>query len=453
MARILVVDDDRAFRLSTSALLRADGHTADPVGDGQAAVDALRQSAYDLVILDLRMPGVDGLGVVEALRVWGHDVPILMISGFGTVDSAVNALHLGADDFLLKPVEPETLSERVRALLDRRPRQSAPNDNPGGLVGRSPAMLDLYEKVRRVAPTETTVLVTGETGTGKEIVSRGVHELSPRATGPFLAVNCGALAEGLLESELFGHVKGAFTGAARDRVGLFEAAQGGTIFLDEIGETSLALQQRMLRALQEREVTRVGATRPTRVDVRVVAATNRDLRTLVDAGRFREDLYYRIAVFPLVLPPLRERREDIPLLIEHALGRLRRQLPNASALACSPLAIRLLRAYDWPGNVRQLLTALEGAAINAAGGRIEAQHLPAEIRAAADERAREQRYRAASAGDDERSTIAAALAETGGAIGKAAELLGMGRTTLWRKIRSYGLSPNTQDDELTRSDG
>jgi DNA-binding NtrC family response regulator len=446
MARILVVDDDRAFRVSTAALLRADGHVADAAGDGQAAVEAIRQTTFDLVILDLRMPGVDGLGVVEALRVWGHDVPILMISGFGTVDSAVSALHLGADDFLVKPVEPETLSERVQALLDRRPRQPAPNDNPGGLVGRSAAMLELYEKIRRVAPTETTVLVTGETGTGKEIVSRSIHELSPRHGGPFLAVNCGALAEGLLESELFGHVKGSFTGAARDRVGLFEAAHGGTIFLDEIGEMSLALQQRMLRALQEREVTRVGATRPTRVDVRVVAATNRDLRALVDAGRFREDLFYRIAVFPLALPPLRERREDIPLLVEHALARLRERLPNASALACSPFAIRLLRAYDWPGNVRQLLTALEGAAINAGGGRIEAQHLPIEIRAATDERAREQRYRASHAADDERSAIAAALAQTGGAIGRAAELLGMGRTTLWRKIRAYDLAPDAQRD-------
>ena len=446
MARILVVDDDRAFRLSTAALLRADGHVADAVGDGQAGVEALRQASYDLVILDLRMPGVDGLGVVEALRVWGHDVPILMISGFGTVDSAVNALHLGADDFLLKPVEPETLSERVRALLERRPRQSVPNANPGGLVGHSAAMLALYEKIRRVAPTETTVLVTGETGTGKEIASRAIHDLSPRSGGPFLAVNCGALAEGLLESELFGHVKGAFTGAARDRAGLFEAAHGGTIFLDEIGEMSLALQQRMLRALQEREVTRVGATRTTRVDVRVVAATNRDLRALVDAGRFREDLFYRIAVFPLALPPLRERREDIPLLVEHALTRLRERLPNATGLACSPFAIRLLRGYDWPGNVRQLLTALEGAAINAGGGRSEAPHLPVEIRAATDERAREQRYRATAAADDERNVIAAALAQTGGAIGRAAELLGMGRTTLWRKIRAYDLAPDAQRD-------
>jgi two-component system, NtrC family, response regulator AtoC len=439
MAHILVVDDDRAFRLSTAALLRGDGHTADSVPDGQAAVESIRATAYDLVILDLRMPGIDGLGLVESLRVWGHDVPILMISGFGTVDSAVNALHLGADDFLLKPVEPEMLSERVRDLLERRPRQPAPNENPGGLVGRSAAMNELYAKIRRVAPTESTVLVTGETGTGKEIVSRAVHELSPRTSGPFLAVNCGALAEGLLESELFGHVKGAFTGATRDRVGLFEAADGGSIFLDEIGEMSLALQQRMLRVLQEREVTRVGATRPTRVDVRVVAATNRDLRALVNQGRFREDLYYRIAVFPLALPALRDRREDIPLLVDHALARLRQRMPNGSSLACSPFAMRLLRSYDWPGNVRELLTALEGAAINASGGRIEAQHLPVEIRAVTDERAREHRYRAASSSDEERNSIAAALTETGGAIGRAAELLGMGRTTLWRKIRAHGL--------------
>src|SRR5215208_2895200 len=263
MSKILIVDDDRAFRLSTAALLRADGYEVDCVADGAAAADALRTTRHDLVVLDLRMPGVDGLGVVEALRLWGERVPILMISGFGTVESAVRALHLGADDFLTKPVEPDVLS---------------------------------------------------------------------------------------------------------DRVGVFEAAIGGTIFLDEIGEMSVVLQQRLLRVLQEREVTRVGSSRAVKVDVRAVAATNRDLGELVAQGRFREDLYYRLAVFPIALPPLRERRADIPLLVEHALSILRTRREGGDRLVCSPLAMRLLRNYDWPGNVRQLFGVIERAAVEAEYG-------------------------------------------------------------------------------------
>ena len=446
MTRLLVVDDDRTFRLSTAALLRADGHDVHMVGDGQEAVAAIRASSFDLMILDLRMPGIDGLALLEALRVWGNDIPILMISGYGTVDSAVSALQLGADDFLLKPVEPATLSSRVTDLLERRPR-TGNTPTPAGMIGRSPPMRALYDRIGRVAPTETSVLVTGETGTGKELVARAIHALSPRADQPLLAVNCAALAEGLLESELFGHVKGAFTGAVRDRVGHFEAADGGTIFLDEIGEMSLSLQQRLLRVLQEREVTRVGASRPTGVDVRVVAATNRDLPALVRQGRFRDDLFYRLAVFPITVPPLRDRRDDIPLLTEFALGRLSASAGAGRALTCSPFAVRLLRAYDWPGNVRQLFTALEAGAIAAGRARIEAQHLPAELRASADERARDQRYRATETADAERAAIVAALEQTGGALARTAELLGMGRTTLWRKLRSYGLSaPDASED-------
>ncbi len=325
-ARLLVVDDDRAFRLSTAALLRAEGHHVDTAEHGARAVELLREAksageSHHLMLLDLRMPGVDGLGVVEALRVWGEGVAILMISGAGTVDDAVRALHLGADDFLTKPVEPDVLIARVSALLDRRPLQASNETGaPGGMIGRAASMEPFFTALHKVAPTDTTVLITGETGTGKELAARAVHDLSPRRNEPFLAVNCAALADGVLESELFGHVRGAFTGATRDRAGLFEAAGSGTIFLDEIGEVSMSLQQRLLRVLQEREVTRVGAAQPVRVRARVVAATNRDLRWLVGSGRFREDLLYRLVVFPLALPPLRERAADIPLLVAQTGG-------------------------------------------------------------------------------------------------------------------------------------
>jgi len=436
--RILVVDDDRVFRLSTAALLEADGYGVHTAASGQEAVEALRASRFDAMLLDVKMPGADGIAVVEALRLWGDGIPVLMISGFGTVSDAVRALQVGADDFLTKPVEPDLLSARIGELLERRPNVAADPAAPrGGMVGRSPAMLALFAALAKVAPTESTVLITGETGTGKELAAKAVHQQSARHGGPFVAVDCGALSEGLLESELFGHVKGAFTGALRDKPGLFEAASGGTIFLDEIGGVSFALQQRLLRVLQEREATRVGATRPTRVDVRVIAATNRELRAEVRAGRFREDLFYRLNVFPVVLPPLRERRSDIPLLVEHALARAG---PRATAVGCcSPFATRLLRAYDWPGNVRELFAVVERAAIHAGGARIEAQHLPAEVRGATEQPPTNPRYHAEPADAGEREAIVAALAQTDGALARAADLLGMGRTTLWRKLKAYDI--------------
>ncbi|GJG88057.1 Fis family transcriptional regulator [Gemmatimonadetes bacterium T265] len=437
--RVLVVDDDRVFRLSTAALLEADGYAVHAVANGQEAVEALRASRFDAMLLDLKMPGADGIAVVEALRLWGDGIPVLMISGFGTVGDAVRALQIGADDFLTKPVEPDLLSARLGELLERRPAARADAGAArGGMVGRVPAMLALFSALAQVAPTESTVLITGETGTGKELAARAVHQQSGRRGGPFVAVDCGALSEGLLESELFGHVRGAFTGATRDKPGLFEAASGGTIFLDEIGGVSVALQQRLLRVLQEREATRVGAIRPTRVAVRVIAATNRELRAEVRAGRFREDLFYRLNVFPVELPALRDRRGDIPLLVEHALARTGRKTTAISC--CSPFATRLLRAYDWPGNVRELFAVVERAAILAGGGRIEAQHLPPEVREAGGAgTGPDVRYRTDGAEGDEREAIVAALAQTGGALARAADLLGMGRTTLWRKLKAYGL--------------
>ena len=292
------------------------------------------------------------------------------------------------------------------------------------------------EIVGRVAPTGATVLLTGETGTGKELVARVIHDQSERASGPFVAVNCAALAEGVIESELFGHVRGAFTDAVRDRTGVFQAAAGGTILLDEIGDVSLGMQHRLLRVLQEREVTPVGSVRPVEIDVRVVAATNRDLRDEMEAGRFRDDLYYRLNVVRIELPPLRERREDIPLIAESFFQRVERR-PHSG---CSPLAMRLLQRYFWPGNVRELLAALESADIQAGERRIEAQHLPAEVRGTRrNSDPLQERYHQSQPEEEERDAIAKALAETGGARNAAADRLGMSRTTLWRKMRQYGL--------------
>jgi DNA-binding NtrC family response regulator len=305
----------------------------------------------------------------------------------------------------------------------------------------------VVDAVRLVAPTGATALVLGETGTGKERVARAIHELSDRAGAPFIAVNCASLPDSLLESELFGHLRGSFTGAVRDKPGLFQAAHGGTIFLDEIGDISAAMQHRLLRVLQERELMPVGAVRSVDIDVRVIAATNRDLRAEVASGRFREDLFYRLNVFRIEVPPLRLRRPDIPLLVEHALEQLDRAA--GARPTCSPFAMRMLQAYAWPGNVRELFAALESACIRSGGRRIEAQHLPAEVRAALGgaPSADPVRYRSEAAPDSERASIEAALEKAGGVRARAAELLGMGRTTLWRKMKQYGLDADAADED------
>jgi two-component system response regulator HydG len=319
---------------------------------------------------------------------------------------------------------------------------------PGGLIGRSPAMKMVFDAIRLVAPTDTTALILGETGTGKELVAGSIHQLSTRRAGPFVPVNCAALPETLLESELFGHVKGSFTGAVRDRAGLFQAAHGGTIFLDEIGDISQAMQHRLLRVLQEREFRPVGATRSVEVDVRVIAATNRPLRAEVEAGRFREDLFYRLNVFRIELPALRERKSDIPLLAEHALARLGDRAGSGTRPICSPFAMRMLQAYDWPGNVRELFAVLESAVIRAAGPRIEAQHLTAEVRASLGGSTENHlRYRSTHEANTERDAIRTALDQADGVRSRAAELLGMGRTTLWRKMKQYDLDDDAEAND------
>ena len=449
--RILIIDDDRAFRVGTGALLADEGYAVDAVPGGDAGLERLRGDRYDMVLLDLKMEGRTGLSVLQELRVSGNDVPVLMLTGYATVDSAVQALKLGADDYLTKPCDNQVLRQKIRTVLARR--EPVLGDGARRLVATTTKMREVLRAVSRVAPTESTVLLRGETGSGKEVIARALHEESPRRGRAFVAVNCSALAEGLLESELFGHARGAFTGAVTDRKGLFEEANSGTLFLDEIGDVSPAMQAKLLRVLQEREVVRVGTSRPVSVDVRVIAATHQDLETMVEEGRFRKDLYFRLKVFQIRVPPLRERPDDIPALIAAAVARWNERADSSRRVAgVSDEAMELLAAYDWPGNVRELMAAAEYACIVCEGGRILACHLPEEIRegtpsfsvgdgrkATVDARPEAARRYQAPDSDAEREAIRSALEEANGNRTKAAAALGMGRTTLWQKLKEYGL--------------
>jgi len=449
--RILIIDDDRAFRVGTGALLADEGYAVDAAPNGDAGLERLRGERYDMVLLDLKMEGRTGLSVLQELRVSGNDVPVLMLTGYATVDSAVQALKLGADDYLNKPCDNQVLRQKIRTVLARR--EPVLGDGARRLVATTTKMREVLRAVSRVAPTESTVLLRGETGSGKEVIARALHEESPRRARSFVAVNCSALAEGLLESELFGHARGAFTGAVTDRKGLFEEANAGTLFLDEIGDVSPAMQAKLLRVLQEREVVRVGTSRPVSVDVRVIAATHQDLEVMVEEGRFRKDLYFRLKVFQIRVPPLRERPDDIPALVAAAIARWNERADASRRVAgISDEAMELLTAYDWPGNVRELMAAAEYACIVCEGGRILACHLPEEIRegtpsfpvgegrrAAVDARPEAARRYQAPDQDAEREAIRSALEEANGNRTKAAAALGMGRTTLWQKLKEYGL--------------
>jgi two-component system response regulator HydG len=453
-ARILIIDDDRAFRVGTGALLADEGYEVEAAASGNEGLERLRDDRYDMVLLDLRMEGRTGLSVLEELRQGGNDVPVLMLTGFATVDSAVAALKLGADDYLTKPCDNALLRSKIKAILARR--EPVLGAGASRIVGTGNKMREVKRAIARVAPTESTVLLRGATGTGKELIARALHEESPRRSRPYLAVNCSALAEGLLESELFGHARGAFTGAVNERKGLFEEANGGTVFLDEIGDVSPAMQAKLLRVLQEREIVRVGTSRTMQVDVRVIAATHRDLEAMVEEGTFRKDLYFRLKVFQIRVPELRDRPEDVPALAGAALARWNERVePHRRIGGISEEAVAVMQAYDWPGNVRELMTAVEYACIVCEGGRILAHHLPEEVREgatagvsassgdgrkAADARAPEpaKRYVAPDA-EAEREAILHALEEADGNRTRAAAALGMGRTTLWQKLKEYGL--------------
>jgi len=450
-ARIVVLDDDPDSLESLTAALRRDGHDVRAFADPREGLEHAAAWAADVVVTDLRMPGISGMEVIGRVARELPGVPVVVVTAYGTVENAVEALRAGASDYLLKPVGvPQLRAAVVRALRERgmhreiaRLRDEVGEADPAaGIVAFSRAMEEVVRKIRLVAPTRLSVLVTGESGTGKEVVARAIHALSPRRAGPFLPINCAAIPEALLESELFGHEKGAFTGASSSRPGKMEAASGGTLFLDEIGEVPLAVQAKLLRAIEEKEVSRVGGQQVIRVDVRIIAATNRDLAARVAEKAFREDLYYRLNVFQIEVPPLRERREDIPRLAARFLEAAARA--NASPpRRLSPEALKALLAYRWPGNVRELRNAMEAASVVARGDVIGPQDLPPQIAAAAVAPPSPEPIplpAPRTLEEIERDAIRAALAACGGNKTRAARVLGIGLRTLHRKVREYGIA-------------
>jgi len=451
---VLVVDDEENMVHFLTKLLAHEGYDVEGVRSGAEAMERARATAYDLLLCDLKLPGADGIEVLKAVRQALPEAAVVMITAYGTIPSAIEAMRAGAYDYVTKPFRAHEILEVVEKALERiRLRREVEHLRRmveerfgfGGLVGKSKPLQGVYTQIEKVAPGRGTVLIQGESGTGKELVAKAIHCASPRKSAPFVVIDCAAIPESLQESELFGHVKGAFTGAIATRRGLFEEAHGGTLFLDEVAELAPGLQAKLLRALQDGGIRRVGDTKTLHVDVRVIAATNRDLAEEVREGAFREDLFYRVNVFPIHLPPLRERREDIPLLVDHFLHRLTQE-GKAAPKRLLPEALRVVMTYQWPGNVRELEHAMERAALLSDGEEIGSHDLPPEILAPKDELtmilpdpgdfkgtvARVIR-------EAEVSLIRRALARTGNNRTEAARLLGISRRALVYKLKAYGL--------------
>ena len=441
---ILVVDDEQVHRFMLSSMLKEWGWRCVEADDGQTAVEAVEKNSYNAVLMDVRMARMNGHEAFRKIHEIQPALPVIIMTAYSSVDDAVEAIKHGAHDYLTKPLDFDRLRLSLDRALDHRQVEekkleaaSEASELVSSIIGCAPPMMELLEMIRYVAPTEATVLVAGESGTGKELVAESLHRNSERRDGPFIKVNCAALAESLLESELFGHEKGAFTGADRKRDGKFVQADGGTLFLDEIGETSQAMQVKLLRVLQEQELQLVGGEETVKVDVRIIAATNRDLEEEVKKGAFREDLYYRLNVVMLTVPPLRERQEDIPLLVNHFVRKFAEK--NRRSVECiTPACMDLLCRYPWPGNVRELENAIERGVILMRGDQLTEKSLPltvqrldtVEAEAAADERP-------ASLFEAEKNMILQTLAETGGNKSEAARRLGITRKTLQNKLHKY----------------
>jgi two-component system response regulator PilR (NtrC family) len=454
MGRVLVVDDEQSMREFLAICLRRAGHEPITESNATAALAALEQKPVDVVVTDLRMPGdLDGIGLLQEIKKRGHEAEVILVTAFATADTAIAAIKQGAYDYLTKPFKVDEINAVIGRAMEKR-RLIAENlalrDQVAGrvrlaqLLGRSRAMQKLFELIGKIHSTRTSVLITGESGTGKELVARALHTEGSRSAGPFVAVNCGAIPDELMESELFGHIKGAFTGAHADKPGLFRQAQGGTMFLDEIGELSLGLQVKLLRALQERRVKPVGAATETEIDVRVVAATNRDLEAEVARGAFRSDLYYRLNVIEVRLPPLRQRREDVPLLVEHFIRRFALD-QDKEMRGIEPAAMKKLEDYDFPGNVRELENIVERAVALAGGTTITVDDLPP-LRAAAARSSGDASLELPDDGVDldrmvydyERAIVQKALDKANGVRKKAAALLGISFRSLRYRLDKLG---------------
>jgi two-component system, NtrC family, response regulator HydG len=438
--RILIVDDELVVRDSLSKWFTSEGYTAKPASGAREALDLIQRADFDIALIDIKMPGMDGMELQSRLKEADPDLTVVIMTGYASVDTAVQALKQGAYDYITKPVDPDELSHLVANALEHkrarrevvRLRENLQESFPGTeMIGKSPAMKKVAELIEMVAPTEATVLITGESGTGKEVVARAIHAAGPRRYMPMVTIHCGALTETLLESELFGHEKGAFTGAQYRKKGKFEVADGGTVFLDEISDISLRTQTDLLRVLQEKEIVRVGGNQPIKVDFRAIAATNKNLEELVKAGTFRPDLFYRLHVFCIDLPPLRERREDVPLLVNHFLNKFclatSRPLPQIA-----PEALELLMRHDWPGNVRELENAVERALVVGRGQEIRPGDFSFQFQAGDIKGGK-------TLEDIERAHIERILRETQHNLSRSARILDIDRTTLYNKLRRYGL--------------
>jgi DNA-binding NtrC family response regulator len=444
MARILVVDDDVVTCRLLGEVLERDGATVIWEVEPRQAIERIADETVDLAILDIRMPEIDGLELLRRLRQRSPQLPIIIMTAFGSVDTAVQAIAAGAVDYVSKPMNLDEIRATVRKALDRSREEGAAIPVGGQplaeMVGRTPAIVEIYKTIARVAPGNSTVLVLGESGTGKELIARAIHEHGPRRGESFVAVDCAALPEALLESELFGHVRGAFTGAIADNRGLFAEAHGGTLFLDEIGDIAAPLQAKLLRALQEHQVRPVGGSQWRSVDVRVVAATNRDLPAAVAAGRFREDLYYRLKVVTIQLPPLRDRRDDIPLLVDHLAHRAASQA-GKEITGVSEAALAVLSSYHWPGNIRELAHVLERAVTLAQHHVLGVDDLPTELLSPAAPDRSDILSGRPTLSELRRRYIQRVLEENSGNVTHAAAVLGVDRRSLYRMLQRYGLTP------------
>src|SRR5664279_5351917 len=446
--KILIVDDELVVRDSLGKWFTSEGYTARPVGGAREALEVIQQTEFDIALVDIKMPGMDGMELQARLREADPDLTVIIMTGYASVETAVQALKVGAYDYITKPVDPDELSHLVANALEHkrarrevvRLRENLQEASPSTeLIGKSPGMKKVVELIEMVAATEATVLITGESGTGKEVVARAIHAASPRRYMPMVTIHCGALTETLLESELFGHEKGAFTGAQNRKKGKFEMAEGGTVFLDEIADISLRTQTDLLRVLQEREIVRVGGNQTIKVDFRLVAATNKNLEQLIEEGKFRPDLFYRLNVFHIEIPPLRDRREDIPLLVDHFTRKFSREM-SKKITRVSPAAMNLLQQYNWPGNVRELENSVERAMVVAQEPELREQDFTLKTRngnSVASSRCLE---------DVEKEHILRVLEDTGGNQTRAAEVLGIDRVTLHHKLKKFGW--NRKEKEL-----